>query len=93
MNILCTPLYETQLKEILSHFADEDFKAAKAFKLYLDTIIINIQTKAHKYKTSIYFSDENIKDIQHEGFTIVFYEDKVNQNYLLITIISTNSND
>jgi plasmid stabilization system protein ParE len=87
MNILCTPLYETQLKEILSLFADEDFKAAKAFKLYLDTIIINIQTKAHKYKSSIYFDDENIRDIQHEAYTIVFYEDRANQNYLLISIL------
>jgi hypothetical protein len=87
MNILCTPLYETQLKEILSLFANEDFKAAKAFKLYLDTIIINIQTKAHKYKSSIYFNDENIRDIQHEEYTVVFFEDKVNQNYLLISII------
>jgi len=87
MNILCTSLYETQLKDILSPFADEDFKAAKAFKLYLDTIIINIQTKSHKYKTSIYFDDENIKDIQHEEYTIVFFEDKAHQNYLLLSII------
>jgi len=87
MNILCTPLYETQLKELLSQFAEEDFKAAKAFKLYLDTIIINIQTKAHKYKKSIYFDDENIKDIEHEKYTIVFFEDKSNQNYLLLSII------
>jgi hypothetical protein len=87
MNILCTPLYETQLKELLSQFAEEDFKAAKAFKLYLDTIIINIQTKAHKYKKSIYFDDENIRDIEHEKYTIVFFEDKLNQNYLLLSII------
>jgi len=87
VNILCTPLYETQLKALLLEFAQEDFKAAKAFKLYLDTIIINIQTKAHKYKKSIYFNDENIKDIEHENCTIVFFEDKVNQNYLLLSII------
>jgi len=88
MNILCTPLYETQLKDLLSSFSDEDFKAAKAFKLYLDTIIINIQTKAHKYKTSIHFNnDESIKDIQHEEYTIVFFEDKENHNYLLLSII------
>lgn len=87
MNILCTPLYEEQLKNLLSIFAEEDFKAAKAFKLYLDTIIINIQTKAHKYKASIYFNDENIKDIQHEEYTIVFFEDKAHHNYLLLSIV------
>ena len=87
MNILCTSLYEEQLKNLLSTFVKEDYKAAKAFKLYLDTIIINMQTKAHKYKSSIYFDDENIKDIQHEEYTIIFFEDKPNNNYLLLSII------
>ena len=90
MDILCTSLYEEQLKELLSTFAEEDFKAAKAFKLYLDTIIINMHTKAHKYKTSIHFDNENIKDIQHEEYTIVFFEDKVHHNYLLLSIIHDN---
>ena len=53
MNIFCTPLYERQLKEILQDYIAEDSQATKSFKLYLDTIIINIPTKANKYKKSI----------------------------------------
>jgi len=87
MKIVCTPLYEEQLKALLSSFAEEDFKATKAFKLYLDTIIINIGTKAHKYKQSIHFDDENIKDIEHEEYTIIFFEDISNKNYVLLSII------
>ena len=87
MNILCTPLYEEQLKSILEKFANEDFNATKSFKLYLDTILINMPTKAHKYKKSIYFDDENIKDIEHENFTIVFYIDHASNNYLILGII------
>lgn len=87
MNILSTPLYEEQLKSILQKFIEEDLGATKKFKLYLDTILINIPTKAHKYKKSIYFDDEDIKDIEHEEFTIIFYIDKESNNYLILGII------
>jgi len=87
MNILCTDIFQTQLKEILEEFAKEDYTATKNFKMYLDTIIINAPTKAKKFKKSIYFDDENIKDITHQGFIIPFYLDKDNDNYLMLGII------
>lgn len=87
MNILSTPLYEEQLRAILKDYIHEDRQATKSFKLYLDTIIINIPTKANKYKKSIYFDDENIKDIEHENVTVSFYIDIENENYLILSII------
>jgi UDP-glucose 6-dehydrogenase len=87
MNIICTELYEQQLKNILQKFAQEDFTATKKFKLYLDTIILNMPTKAKKFKQSIYFDDENIKDIEHQGFIIPFYLDEKNDNYLILGIV------
>jgi len=87
MNILCTALYEEQLKTILENFLKEDFVATKKFKLYLDTILINIPTKAKKYKQSIYFENEDIKDIPHEDYTVTFFIDKKNNNYLILSII------
>ena len=87
MQILSTELFEIELKKILENFALEDFEATKKFKLYLDTILINIPTKAQKYKKSIYFDDEDIKDIPHENFTIVFFIDNENENYLILNIL------
>lgn len=87
MKIFCTELYESQLKELLSEFSKEDSVATKAFKTYLDTIILNMPTKAKKYKQSIYFDDENIKDIVHEDFIIPFYIDKTNDSYLILGIV------
>jgi len=87
MTILCTELFEIELKKILEKFALDDFEATKKFKLYLDTILINMPTKAQKYKKSIYFDDEDIKDIPHEDFTIVFFIDKEQDNYLILNIL------
>ncbi len=89
MKILSSKLYQQQLKAILEPFIQKDLKGVKNFKLYLDTIIINMPSKAKKYKKSIYFDDENIRDIEHEGFTIPFYMDETNQTYVVLGIIKT----
>ncbi len=86
MNILTSPLYEKQLKEILILIAKNDYQVAKQFKTYLDTIILNMQTKEKKYKKSIYFDNENIKDISFQGCTIVFFVDKSNSCYIILGI-------
>ena len=88
MKIVNSHLYEEQLKSILSTSFGDDTKAAKSFKLYLDTIILNMPTKVSKYKKSIYFDDESIKDIEHQGFTIPFFIDDINNTYVVLAIIS-----
>ncbi len=87
MQILCTPSYETQLKAILKKFLLKDFNATKKFKLYLDTILVNLPTKAHKYKQSPLFNDEDIKEIPHEAYNVIFFQDKTNNNYLIMGIL------
>ncbi len=85
MQVLTSEIYEEQLKEILTKIAQNSFEDAKKFKIYLDTIIINIPTKAQKYKKSTYFDDENIKDVEYEGFKIPFLID--NNNYVVLGIV------
>lgn len=86
MEIVTTSLYEKQLKEILELLLDDDYQATKKFKMYLDTIIINMQSKEKKYKKSIYFDNENIKDIGFQGCTIIFYVDNSNSRYVILGI-------
>ncbi len=87
VKILCTQTFEEQLKALLSEFVTEDFAACKNFKMYLDTIILNMPTKVQKFKKSLYFDDENIKDIEHQGLVIPFYIDEENDSYLILGIV------
>ncbi len=89
MSILTSNLYKEQLKEILKLLEEENAADAKSFSLYLDTIIINMQTKAKKYKQSIYFNDENIKDIENQGYTIPFYFDEKKKVYVLLGLVNS----
>jgi len=87
VNIICSELYEKQLKEILESLVKEDFKATKSFKLYLDTLILNMPTKVKKYKTSIFFDDKNIKDLECQGYTIPFLVDEENDVFVVLGIV------
>ena len=89
MKIINSALYQDQLKSILAPVLEHDLKNAKSFKLYLDTIIINMPSKAKKYKRSIYFDNDNIKDIEHQGYTIPFYMDEANSTYVILGIVET----
>jgi len=90
MNILCSKLYQEQLKSILEPYRNSDPKGIKDFKLYLDTVILNMPSKVHKYKKSIYFDDDDIRDIEHQGYTIPFIYDEINDLYLILGITEKN---
>jgi hypothetical protein len=94
--IVSSSLFEEQLKEILDSLEKEDVNSAKSFKLYLDTVIINMQSKIAKYKPSVYFDNEKVKDIENQGYTIPFYIDEEEGIYVLLGIIrkeATNNNN
>ena len=86
MEIFASKLYEQQVKELLLLLLEDDYKATKNFKMYLDTIILNMPSKEKKYKKSLYFDDENIKDILFQGCTIIFLIDQKNNRYVLLGI-------
>jgi hypothetical protein len=88
MNVLSSALYREQLKEAIDLVKKQNSADLSSFELYLDTIIVNMHTKVKKYKKSIYFDDENIKDIQNQGFTIPFYIDDATNQYILLGIVT-----
>jgi len=87
MNVLSSNLYKKQLEEVLAYIQEKFGEDASKFEMYLDTIIINMHTKAKKYKKSIYFDNENIKDIHNQGYTIPFYVDEKINKYILLGIV------
>ena len=87
MKIVVTEKFQNELKFILSKMLEQlDCQSTKNFKLYLDTIAINIPTKLHKYKVSSFFNDTYIKEIDYNGFKIFIYEDTLKKNIVLLSI-------
>lgn len=87
MNILVTHTFEAQLRDLLESMLLTETQDVQKFKMYLDTILINMPTKAAKYKISKFFDDEDVRDIEHEDFIIPFYHNKQKNTYLILGII------
>ncbi|MBD3796800.1 MAG: hypothetical protein IE887_03485 [Campylobacterales bacterium] len=87
MNILVTKTYEAQLQDILNEMIAQDSDSVKKFKTYLDAILINMPTKVQKYKSSELFDDDEVKEIEHEGFVIPFYHNKQKNTFVVLGII------
>ncbi|WP_345985464.1 hypothetical protein WCX49_12820 [Sulfurimonas sp. HSL-1656] len=87
MKVVATPRFSEQLKTLLLGMAETDAEEAKRFKLYLDTILLNLPSKAQKYKPSIYSNETDVRDIEHQGCTIPFYYDSAASACVLLGII------
>lgn len=84
--IVCAPLFEEQLHAIMDAMENEVSSSSKSFKVYLDAVIVNMQSKIAKYKPSEYFDGEKIKEIENQGYLIPFYVDEAEEIYVLLGI-------
>jgi len=55
--------------------------AAKNFVSALNSKIKNLKTFPKMYRKSIYFDDENYRDLIHEGYTVIY---KIENNKIII---------
>ena len=79
--------YNLQLKNILSYIAKTNPKNAQYFKKELDEKILSLPHMPYKYRKSIYFDDENIRDLVFKGYTIPYLIDENKKSIVLLGII------
>jgi len=86
VRILCSKSFEAQYKSLLQEYSQIDYEASKRYKIYLDTVILNMPTKLKKFPTSPRFEDEKIKELEHQGHILPFYIDEESETILLLGI-------
>lgn len=86
MKISRTEEYLKELFTILKHIADDKITASKKFKTDLNKQIISLTNFPYKHRTSIYFDNENIRDMIFKKYTIN-YEVDLNKNTIFILSI------
>ena len=83
MKITRTQAYQSELLEILKCIANDKISASKIFRTELNKQTKNIPTFPYKYRKSIYFNDENIRDMTFKKYT-VNYEVDLNENTIFL---------
>jgi len=62
--------YKSELKVILENIAQDKISAMQRFRKKLNIQINNIPNMPYKYRKSIYFEEENTRDMIYKGYTI-----------------------
>jgi len=72
MTIIHKPTFSRQLKEIIERIALDKPSASMKFKNELKKSINLLPDYPFKYRKSIYFDDENIRDMVYKKYTIIY---------------------
>jgi len=77
--IIRTERFKNQFKDIVFFIAEDKKSAAKSFKNTLNKYVDALVDFPYKYRKSIYFESENIRDMTFQGYTIVYeiFEEKI----------------
>lgn len=83
MTIIYNPIFDKEVIDIVNYIAFDKPTASINFALELEKSILNIPNSPFKYKPSIYFDNENIRDMTYKGYTII-YEVNLGKNTIEI---------
>lgn len=84
MKIIRSQAYTKALQETMQFISHDSKSRAIHFRNSLDTHINNLKHMPFKFRKSIYFNNENIRDLIFKGYTIVY---KIDTTKKIITII------
>ncbi|MBL4730704.1 MAG: type II toxin-antitoxin system RelE/ParE family toxin [Sulfurimonas sp.] len=84
MEIIRSEKYIFSLQAIITYISKDSKTRAFSFKSELDKTVNNLLHMPYKFRKSIYFEDENIRDLIFKGYTIVY---KVDEAKSTITVV------
>jgi len=90
MQIKLDEEFEKNFEKIFKHISKDKILASKNFKKELFQQIKNIPNFPYKYRKSIYFDDENIRDMIFKGYTIVYKVDTQENTINIADIFNQN---
>ena len=90
MIIIHKPTFSRQLKQIIESIALDKPNASMKFKNELKEAINLLPDHPLKYRKSIYFDNENIRDMTYKKYTIVYRVKPRNNEIEILRIFNRN---
>ena len=72
MNLEFLPAFVNRLEGLVQIIAQDKPSAARKFHKEIVTACKEIQNFPYKHRKSIYFDDEDIRDLVYKGFVIIY---------------------
>lgn len=86
MQIIRDTNYLHKLQSIMEFIAQDSVNQAIKFQVELDEIIDYIPNMPFKYRKSIYFNDNNIRDLIFTGYVVHYKIDTTKNKIIIIGI-------
>ena len=86
MKIIRKKEYITELKNILRYISKDSKNRAINFRNELDSKIALLVDFPFKYRKSLHFDSENVRDLIYKGYTIVYRVNKQQNSIEIIEI-------
>ena len=90
MQIIYKRTFEKQLLHIVNYIAQDKVNASIKFANDLEKLIFLIPENPLKYKSSIYFQNESVRDMTYKGYTIVYKVDFQKSTIEVLRIFNKN---
>ena len=90
MNIIESDRYQRELREITLHIKEDKKSAAIHFAKGLKSVVGNLTIFPYKYRKSIYFESNEIRDMIFNGHTIIYEINSLNDTIEILTIFNKN---
>jgi len=90
MQIKLSDEFQISFENIFKYISKDKLLAAKEFKKNLFIKIKELPNFPYKYRKSIYFEDDNIRDMIFKGYTIVYKVDSSKKLIVILDIFNQN---
>jgi len=90
MKIIYSPIFERELIDIIDFIAKDKPEASINFALELEKYILDIPNNPLKYRKSIYFNNDNIRDMIYKKYTIVYEINREKECIEILAIFNKN---
>ncbi|MCV6608983.1 MAG: type II toxin-antitoxin system RelE/ParE family toxin [Campylobacterales bacterium] len=87
MEVRKTTQFDNNLEEITNFIAHDSLNRALVFINDLEDFILNLPNMPFKFRKSIHFNDENIRDAIFKGYTITYFVNLEKEVILVLGII------
>lgn len=90
MQIIRSQKFKEEFVSILEYIAKDKLTSALQFRKKLNESLKSISNFAFKYRKSLYFNDENIRDMTFYGYTIVYEVNSEQDSIEVLSIFNQN---
>jgi plasmid stabilization system protein ParE len=86
MQIIQDSIFEDELKKILKYIAIDSKTKAKKFNNSLFKKIEKLPYMPYKFRRSIYYDSDNVRDLIFKGYTVPYLVDKDKEQIIILDI-------